>query len=186
MTEMRLTDGRTVVVRPETPDDAGSVRAVVAAAFDSDAEADLVEAIRASPGYLPDLTLVATIAGRVVGHVMVGVATLRHAGGDRQVAQLAPLAVDPAAQQLGIGSLLVREVLTRADARGEPIVVLEGSPAYYGRLGFVPASEHGISLPLPDWAPPEAAQVHLLSRHAPDDATLRGRVVYPPPFDALD
>ena len=53
--------------------------------------------------------------------------------------------------------------------------MLEGSPAYYGRLGFEPAAAHGITITLPDWAPPEAAQV--LSLHA-SDPTMRGHVVY--------
>jgi putative acetyltransferase len=38
---------------------------------------------------------------------------------------------------------------------------------------------------LPDWAPPEAAQVLRLGAHDPDDPALRGTVVYPPPFDPL-
>lgn len=42
---------------------------------------------------------------------------------------------------------------------------------------------HGIHVHLPDWAPPEAAQVHLLGAYDPG---LRGTVVYPPPFDDLE
>jgi putative acetyltransferase len=38
---------------------------------------------------------------------------------------------------------------------------------------------------LPDWAPPEAAQVLGLAAYARDDPPLRGTVVYPPAFDQL-
>jgi putative acetyltransferase len=100
-----------------------------------------------------------------------------------RIAMLSPLAVDPARQRDGIGSTLVRDVCARADAAGEPLVILEGSPVYYSRFGFVDARTHGITIHLPDWAPPEAGQVLPLSNH---DASLRGRVVYPPPFDGLD
>ncbi len=68
-----------------------------------------------------------------------------------------------------------------ADERGEPLVVLEGSPVYYGRLGFQRSAAYGIELPIPDWAPPEASQVLPLRNY---DPSIRGRVVYPPAFDA--
>ena len=41
-------------------------------------------------------------------------------------------------------------------------------------------------LPAVDWAPSEAGQVMLLSGYDADDATLRGRVVYPAAFDGLE
>ena len=80
---------------------------------------------------------------------------------------LSPLAVAPDRQRQGVGSALVRAVTQRADERGEPLVVLEGAPAYYGRLGFEPADPLGIHITLPDWAPPEAAQVMRLRAYEP-------------------
>ena len=68
------------------------------------------------------------------------------------------------------------------DDDGEPLVVLEGSPLYYGHLGFEHSVPHGIHITLPDWAPPEAAQIMRLRNY---DASLRGHLVYPPAFDAL-
>jgi putative acetyltransferase len=88
--------------------------------------------------------------------------------------------VDPGVQRRGIGSALVLDAITRAEARGEPLVVLEGSPAFYGRLGFEYSVPHGIHMTLPSWAPPEAAQIRKLTSY---DPRLRGRVVYPPAFD---
>lgn len=174
-----------LVIRTESQGDVAAIRRVVAAAFGSDHEADLVEAIRASPEYVSDLTLVAVLGGRVVGHVMVSGARLRHRDGERRVALLAPLAVDPRMQRVGIGAALVRSAAAAAAAAGEPFLLLEGSPQYYGRLGFVPAARYGITMPLPDWAPPEAAQILPLADIDPDDETLRGVVVYPAHFDAL-
>lgn len=70
-------------------------------------------------------------------------------------------------------------ILARADAAGEPLVVLEGSPGYYGRLGFEPSAPYGITIDLPTWAPPEAAQVRLLAAYRPE---VRGHLDYPPAF----
>jgi putative acetyltransferase len=115
---------------------------------------------------------------------MVSGATLvlEGSGDDRTIMMLSPLAVDPERHGGGIGSALVREVVRLTDERGEPFVVLEGSSGYYGRLGFEPASNHGLVLPLPSWASTESAQVLPLAH---DDPSLRGRVVYPAAFDSL-
>jgi putative acetyltransferase len=175
------------VIRCETADDHDAIRRVVSAAFGSDAEADLVERIRASPEYVPELALVAVTGdGAIVGHVMVSRTTLHHVAGERTIAMLSPLAVHPGHQGGGIGGALVRAVTALADRRGEPVVILEGSPTYYSRFGFEHSARHGIEIPLPDWAPAEAAQVLLLSSYDPADATLRGRVVYPAAFDGIE
>ena len=162
---------------------------MVAAAFDSDVEADLVERIRASPEFVPEMALVAESVGEVaveiLGHVMISGAVISHGSGERRIVMLSPLAVAPAHQRRGIGGALVRAVTALADQFGEPLVVLEGSPQYYQRFGFEPAQPHGITLHLPDWAPPEAAQVMLLACYDASDPTLRGAVVYPPAFDGV-
>jgi len=177
---------KSLTIRVETPDDFPAIRLVVAAAFGQSGEADLVERIRQSSGYIPELALVAEIEDSVVGHVMISTASLRHESGERPIAMLAPLAVDPGFQRRGVGRALVAAVAALADDAGEAFLVLEGSPDYYSRLGFEPASRYGIELPLPDWAPSEAAQVLPLTSFDPGDPTMRGTVSYPPPFEDLE
>lgn len=176
------------VIRQSGASDHGAIRRIVADAFGSEAEADLVERIRASPEYEPSMDLVAELDDLgVVGHVMISRALLQlSSGNERSILMLSPLAVSPAVQRRGVGGELVRAATTIADQRGEPLVVLEGSPAYYSRFGFVAAAAHGLTLPLPDWAPPSAAQVMLLSAYDPTDESFRGTVTYPPAFDGLD
>lgn len=172
-----------VAIRVERPDDYDAIATVVESAFGSPAEARLVEAIRSSEFAIAELSLVAERDGRVVGHTMISLAEVDDGADRHPIAMLSPLAVDPDEQRQGIGSRLVRTVTTRAAARGEPCVVLEGSPAFYGRLGFEPAADYGLALPLPSWAPPEAAQVLRLSAVMP---VPRGRVIYPAAFDVVD
>lgn len=171
-----------VVVRAEEPGDHDAVRAVHVAAFPTDDEARLVDALRGDPSIVTELSLVAEVDGAVVGHVLVTRARLVGDDGERPIALLAPLAVHPDHQRRGVGAALLAAVAERAAGAGEPAIVLEGDPAYYGRHGWEPAAGCGITMPLPDWAPPEAAQVRWLVPPRPD---LRGRVVYPPPFDDL-
>lgn len=174
-----MTEADRLVVRGEVPGDAAAIAAVVTAAFNSAAEARLVEAVRASDGFVEGLSLVAELDGAVVGHVLVSHVELRSGDGSHRIATLSPLAVAPGHQRSGIGSALVRAVVARADALGEPLVVLEGSPDYYGRFGFEHSLAYGVRIDLPDWAPAEAAQLLRLAAY---DPSLTGTVVYPPAF----
>ena len=172
-----------MLIRPERPEDVAEINRVVAAAFQSPAEARLVEAIRASAHYLPQLALVAEVDGAVAGHVMISRTALRDGEQWHDIVHLSPLAVAPEAQGRGIGSALVREVTTRADGEGLALVALEGDPRYYSRFGFEHSVKYGIHINLPSWAPPEAAQVLRLTHY---DPAIRGTVVYPPAFDTLE
>lgn len=178
---MRLDPMTDVLIRAEQAEDNEAIRGVVAAAFGSELEADLVDAIRASPEYIPSLALVAEVDGRVVGHVMVSFTSLDDGSARHPIHHLSPLAVAPDYQQRGIGSMLVQAVIERARDHGAEFVVLEGDPRYYGRLGFEPSAPYRIFITLPSWAPPEASQIRLLSG-AP---SVSGRVVYPPAFDGV-
>lgn len=172
-------DPRELTVRPEEDRDWAVIAEVVTSAFGSPLEARLVEAIRRSDDYIPSLALVATLDGVVVGHVMVSGALLVDGAGSHRIATLAPLAVAPSHHRRGIGGALVRAVVAGADALGEPLIVLEGSPSYYGRFGFEPAAICGIRINLPDWAPEEAAQVRKLGAYRSE---LRGLVTYSAAF----
>jgi len=172
-----------LVVRPETTADHEAIADVVSAAFGSPAEARLVAAIRASENFIPALSLVGEVGGEVVGHVMISRVGLESAGArgeSRSVVSLSPLAVRPNVHGQGVGSALVLEAVKRAGDLGEPLVVLEGSPAYYSRFGFEYAVPYGITIDLPAWAPAEAAQLIRLPAY---DPAIIGRIVYPPAFD---
>ncbi|MBU3029920.1 GNAT family N-acetyltransferase [Paracoccus marinaquae] len=116
-------------IRAETATDHAAIDALLQAAFEGPDEARLVRLLR-DQGDL-SLSLVAHAAGTILGHV-----ALSPIGGDRPALALAPVAVTPRAQRLGIGSALIRDAIARSG--GLPIVVL-GDPAYYGRFGFAPA-----------------------------------------------
>ena len=167
-------------IRPETPDDHAAISEVVEAAFESAIEARLVQSIRASIHFIPELSLVAELNRRVVGHVMISEVFLHDGEARRTIPSLSPLAVSPDLQKRGIGSALVREVTALADERGGTLVALEGSPRYYGGLGFEYSVPYGISFNLPSWAPAEAAQIMRLANY---DSSIKGHVVYPPAFD---
>jgi putative acetyltransferase len=169
-----------LVLREERPADADAIRAVLAAAFPTGAEADLVERIRAAGALRPDLSLVAELEGAVVGHILLSPVTLETGGGPEQVLELAPLAVVPERQRQGIGSALVIAGLDAAEVRDEPLVLVLGHPWFYPRFGFRPASAFGIRAP--GDVPDAAFMVKPLTTYRRE---LSGRVILPPTFDGV-
>lgn len=128
-------------VRPETVGDKAAIRAVNEGAFESAAEADIVDVLRAKRGEL--VSLVAEREGVVVGHILFSRVTLVGRD-DVKLMGLGPLAVLPAHQNAGVGSALVREGLSRCRQLGACAAVVVGHARYYARFGFAPASRYGI------------------------------------------
>jgi putative acetyltransferase len=172
-----------LTVRPENETDVAAIDDLVRAAFRSEVEPKLVKLIRASPNYVPGLSLVAEHAGKVVGHVMLSYVELEDGDQRHRVLTLSPVAVDPASQRKGVGSALITTAIRAADEKGEPVIILEGDPRYYRRFGFKGAGELGIAIDLPHWAAPEAAQAIALSNY---DPSISGNVAYPPAFTAAE
>jgi putative acetyltransferase len=175
-----------VLIRREAPGDAAAIRSVTVAAFarpgavHPPVEAALVDELRAGSAWLPALSLVALspaaggAGGDVAGHVLC---TRGHVG-QAPVLGLGPLSVRPDSQGGGVGSALMHAVLGAADALGEPLVALLGSPDYYRRFGFRLSGEYGIAPPRPRWRP--HFQVRVLTAYQPD---VRGTFAYPSAFD---
>ena len=80
----------------------------------------------------------------VVGHCLFSPVTFDAERDGHTIAGLGPMAVAPAVQRRGIGTLLVRHGLAAGRDAGIAGVVALGHPAYYPRFGFVPASRFGI------------------------------------------
>jgi putative acetyltransferase len=128
-------------VRRETIADRPGVRAVEVAAFGHDTEADIVAAVRiASKAYRG---FVVEVDFRILGHAVLTEVTLEPDSAAKGLG-LAPVAVLPDHQGMGIGSALVRAALDEARHSGAVFAVVLGEPAYYRRFGFRPAAAFGL------------------------------------------
>jgi putative acetyltransferase len=166
------------LIRPARDEDADAIRAILLSAFGRQAQARLVDRLHAS-GKVAD-SLVAEAQGRILGHVLFSRIGIGAAG--LPALSLAPIAVAPAFQRLGVGSALVSSGLQRLRVAGHARVIVLGDPAWYPRFGFVPASRFGLRCPFP--APEGAFMAIALARDAFRQAS--GLVGYGPEFDDLE
>ncbi|MBX3439834.1 MAG: N-acetyltransferase, partial [Planctomycetaceae bacterium] len=98
-----------------------------------------------------------------------------------RAAALAPMAVAPAHQRLGIGSRLVEAGLRACREQGVPIVLVLGHADYYPRFGFSAALAQPIDSPFgggESWMAAELVDGALIG--------ISGRAEYPHPFQALE
>lgn len=159
-----------VCLRPEHPEDADAIRHVNVLAFDRRQEADLVDALRAaetvalSAVVLVDATTPGTAGstpctrgslwtgevygGKVVGHALFTSVNVKVGRGETQLLSLASVAVLPAHQHQGVGTLMVSGCLEYLRTRGHRGVVVVGDPKFYRRFGFIEGERWGLSTEL--------------------------------------
>lgn len=131
-------------IRDEQPADRPSIRALLEAAFEAPAEAELVETLRRNASPLVSL-VVEDRLGEPIGHILFSPIEIENRPGAAPLAMgLAPLAVRPGLQGRGIGSALVEAGLERCRQLGATAVVVLGHPEYYPRFGFRAASGWGL------------------------------------------
>lgn len=135
-------------IRQENVNDYNEVYNVVKEAFEkaehSDGdEQDLVVRLRKSGSFVPELSLVAQTGNKIIGHILF---TEIKIGSSTELA-LAPLAVLPEYQRKGVGRSLIQEGHRIAKSLGYNYSVVLGSPKYYSKVGYIPASKYNIKPP---------------------------------------
>lgn len=170
-----------IKIRPEEQSDHPFVHEVNRLAFGGDEEAGLVEAIRNSGLFIPELSLVAVEDNTIVGHILFSPVTIETDKGSLEALALAPMAVRPDYQRQGIGTALIHQGLDMCRQMDYGIVIVIGHPHYYPRFGFSPARDKGLEAPFP--VPNEAFMVLELSKGSLDG--IAGTVRYPEAFVGL-
>lgn len=132
-----------VSIASEVDGQVDRVDEVLAAAFETRKEADLVQRLRAD-GDLYTAHVALNASGNAVGCAQSSLLRCPDEWGLRGVG-LGPVAVLEDWRRHGIGTRLAAAAIDACKAAGADFMVVLGSPAFYGRLGFKPASNFELT-----------------------------------------
>lgn len=105
----------------------------------------LIHIMRDIAGFIHELDIVAEVAGQIVGNIVyTKAAILGDEGKSHEVITFGPISVLPDFQGKGIGGRLIEHTRELATGMGFKAILIYGDPAYYSRVGFLPAENFGI------------------------------------------
>ncbi|SOE20277.1 Predicted N-acetyltransferase YhbS [Spirosomataceae bacterium TFI 002] len=173
-----------IKLRQEKPSDFKAVFDLIEKAFRTEKFSDhkeqfLVERLRQSAAFIPELSIVAETEGKIVGHVLFTKLKIKNDENEFESLALAPVSVLPAYQRQGIGGKLIEHGHILAKKLGFSSIVLLGHEDYYPRFGYERADKYGISLPFE--VPKENCMVKTLTKKGLE--AVSGMVVYPEEFN---
>ncbi len=141
-----------IQIRQETETDYDAVFNVIEEAFKSVSISDkteqyLVQRLRKSPAFIPELSLVAECDGQLVGHILLTKLKINNKEDSFDALALAPVSVLPEFQANGIGGKLIIKAHEIARELGHTSVILIGHEQYYPRFGYKRLDQFGIEMP---------------------------------------
>lgn len=137
-------------IRAETPADYRNTELMVMRSFWNKygpgcTEHNMIRIIRESADYLPEISRIAELDGKIAGAVYYTKAWIDDGRVQRELALLGPLAVEPTLEGNDIGGALLRETVRLAGEAGLAGIILAGEPGYYPKYGFKRCSDYGIT-----------------------------------------
>lgn len=172
-----------VKLRQENENDYKSVFQLIEKAFEKEEYSDhkeqfLVERLRKSEAFIPELSIVAEVEKKIVGHILFTKLEIKNESQSFQSLALAPVSVLPEFQGKGIGSKLILYGHELAKELGYKSVILLGHQDYYPRFGYELCEKYNIKMPFD--VPAENCMVISLTENGLSG--ISGNVVYPSTF----
>lgn len=172
-----------LIIRQEQPGDHKDVFNLIEEAFHDMEVSDhqeqfLVERLRKSNAFVPEVSLVAEIDEQIVGYILLTKVLIRNEDQEQISLTMAPVAVRPDFQRCGIGSALIRKSHELAKKLQFSSVTVLGHADYYPKFGYVEAHLFGIKFPFD--VPPQNCMVIELFEGALKNVS--GMVEYPLAF----
>ena len=150
----------------------------------------LVEEIRDSEYYIPQLSFVAELDGEIVGHFLFSrfplskTPTGGHGGANEtDIVMLAPVSVHADHLRQGIGSAMIRMGIEKVREMGFKGITVEGNFHFYNQVGFRTSSEFGI-FPTSGWPMSEPRCMMCQETREGSLNGIRGYIVYDMYFNA--
>lgn len=139
-----------IIIREETEDDYYETELMTMRAFWNKYhlgcdEHYLVHKLRKCKDYLPKLSRVAVMDGKIIGCIMYSKAKVVDGEKIHDIVTFGPLCVDPNWQGAGVGEILLKETMKIASDMGYKGIVIFGEPDYYPRVGFKTCDNFNIT-----------------------------------------
>ena len=139
-------------IRQENTSDYKTVFKVIEGAFKNEPLSDLkeqilVDKLRKSSAFIPELSLVAEFNDEIVGHILLTKIKIINNNRSLDSLALAPVSVKPEFQNRGFGGKLILESHKIARELGFQSIVLLGHENYYPKFGYELASKYNIKIP---------------------------------------
>ncbi|MBQ4363580.1 MAG: N-acetyltransferase [Oscillospiraceae bacterium] len=175
-----------LIIRPETPADHKAAELMTMRSFWNKyrpgcTEHFLIRIIRESEDYLPEISRIAELDGKIVGAVYYTRAWIVDGDVRHEIATFGPLAVEPTMEGNDIGGALMRETIKLAKEAGIKAIALMGEPNYYPRFGFKRGAEYGIT---DAWGNTFDALMILPLND--DLSDIKGKLIESPDFEKLE
>lgn len=170
-----------IQIRPEHKNDISAISMLNDMAFGQEAEGNLIVKLRKNKNFIKDLSLVACMGNEIIGHILFSKIVIKNDTEEFESLALAPMAVIPEFQGLGIGSQLINKGLQKATKLGYKSIIVLGHENYYPRFNFTPASQFQITCP---FEVPDASFMAIELQKGNLDS-VSGCVVYPKEFNDL-
>ena len=145
---------KNLIIRPEEHRDYKSIVSLILRSFQEGTDYSdgtdiiaLVEEIRDSKYYIPELSFVAELKGQVVGHFLFSKFPISptkeggHHDTDSGIVMLAPVSVHADFFRQGIGTAMLTKGIQKVRELGYKGITVEGNYHFYNRVGFRTSSE---------------------------------------------
>lgn len=130
-----------LTIRESLPSDLMDVMEIEREAFGSEEEAQLVSDLLVDESAKPVISLLAFIKEEAVGHILFTRSTIIGHENLALTHILAPLAIKPEFQSMGIGGKLIQEGFRLLAQLNVSLLFVLGHPEYYPKFGFIPDAE---------------------------------------------
>ena len=139
-----------LIIRQEKPEDYKETELMAMRSFwnkywPGATEHFLIRIIRESKDYVPQISRIAELDGKIVGAVYYTKAWIVDGDLKHEIVTFGPLAVEPTLEGNDIGGALMRETIELARKAGIAGIALMGEPNYYPRFGFERGAKYGLT-----------------------------------------
>lgn len=139
-----------IIIRNETKDDYKKSENLTREAFwnvyrPGCTEHFVLNKFRKSKNYIPELSFVMEKDGEMIGHVMYAHSHINSYDGKTiPIMTFGPMSIAPEYKRQGYGTRLLRYSMQKAKEMGGKALAITGNIDFYGKSGFILASEKGI------------------------------------------